>query len=84
MKKIIFRRPFVTKKDRAIARDLLLSSETLMDAAEKEVSANNGDVTLNTTVLIQKACDLMNQAAKRLGFRNSYDMYKYKEKHGKL
>lgn len=84
MKKFIFRRPFVTKKDKVIARNLLESSEKLMDTANSEIAANDGVVTLNATVLIQKSCELMNHAANRLGFRNLYDMNKYIEKHGKL
>ena len=84
MKKIIFRRPFVTKKDRAIAKDLLLTSEKLMNEADNEISAHNGAVTLGATVLIQSSCSYMNKAARKLGFRNSYDMNKYLEIHGKV
>ena len=84
MKNFIFRRPFVTKKDKAIARSLMGSSEKLIDAANSEIAANDGVVTLNATVLIQKSCELINHAAKRLGFRNVCDMNKYIEKHGRL
>lgn len=84
MKNFIFRRPFVTKKDKVIARSLMESSEKLMDTANSEIAANDGVVTLNATVLIQKSCELMNHAAKRLGFSSLYDMDKYIEKHGRL
>lgn len=84
MKKIIFRRPFVTKKNRAIAMTLLSTSKTLLDTADKEISAHNGAVTMNATVLIQRSCGYMNEAARRLGFRNIADMDRYLEIHGKV
>ena len=84
MKKFIFRRPFVTKKDKVIARSLMESSEKLFDKAQSEIAANNGTVTLNATLLIQRSADFMNCAAKRLGFSSLYDMNKYIEKHGRL
>lgn len=87
MKKIIFRRPFVTKKDRAIAKDLLLEAESLANAAEREISAHNGAIIPNATVftvLIQTSYNYMNKAARRLGFRNIADMNRYLEVHGKV
>lgn len=84
MKKFIFRRPFVTKKDKVMARTLMTTAYALLDEAQSEMAANDGTATLNVVLSIQKSADFMNRAAKRLGFRNLYDMDKYIEKHGRL
>jgi hypothetical protein len=81
MKRIIFRSPFVTKRDRTIAKSLIESGITLTEAAI--VCIEKGD-NINATKLMVVATKHWTIAAKRLGFCNIKDMDEYFERHGRF
>lgn len=76
----IFRNPFVTKKDKAVAREYFDMAGTLLTAAELSKD-ENGVPDARLTV---QAIHLMGLAARRLGFRNIKDAHDYVKIHGKL
>ena len=82
MKKIIFRFP-TTKKDKVIGASLLKSAMICVETAEK-LGKVDGTYTEQGVVLLQKGCDLWNEAAKRFGFRNLADMEEYRQRHGHI
>jgi hypothetical protein len=81
MKRIIFRSPFVTKRDRTIAKSFIETATTLTEAANVCIEKEDN---INATKLIVAATKHWAIAAKRLGFRNIKDMDEYFERHGRF
>lgn len=82
MKRIIFRNPFVTKKDKTIAASYLRTALIIMETVDRNCKTEDGSYTPEGCELILKATELWEKAAKRFGFRNIKDMDEYKERHG--
>ena len=85
MKKIIFRNPFVTKKDKVMAYLFITIAENNLNVAERWCKKKeDGTYTDQGSELIIRAIKFWNMAAKRLGFRNMKDMDEYKNRHGRF
>lgn len=81
MKRIIFRSPFVTKRDREIAASFIWSANAMAETAVKHA---NGKLEHHKQKLLRLAAVHMEDAAHRLGFRNVSDMNEYYNRHGKF
>ena len=81
MKRIIFRNPFVSKKDKRLALKYMEAAETLAKSADKCIEL--GD-TVSAAKLAIKASKMWKLAVKRLGFRNILDMTEYMDRHGRV
>lgn len=79
--KIIFRNPFITKKQRQRGAWHLEAARTLAEGAETMLTISD-EVDEHYVKLMQEAVRHWNEAARCLGFRNLVDMNKYYEIHG--
>lgn len=79
MKRIIFRNPFVSKKNKRLALGYMKAAETLAKEADRCIKLE--DIT-NATKLTIRSAEMWKLAAKRLGFRNIVDMAEYLDRHG--
>lgn len=79
----IIRNPFITNTNRARAYILLDLAQTMAVSAEYLLKLENPD-TENAVRLLQEAGKHLNNAARELGFRNTADMEKWRQKHGRL
>lgn len=78
--RFIFRNPFVTKKDKILAKSYIEMAECLAQSAELAKDENG----VPDARLVVRAIDMWDKAAKVLGFRNIKDMHDYINIHGKL
>lgn len=84
MKRIIFRNPFVTKDDKRAALNYLKISDDLLTTADRyfQNDISRTGYTDQGYELVLQSTNMLNVAAKRLGFRNVIDMKEYRIRHG--
>ena len=89
-KNIIWRRPFVTKKQREKAKhymDVMMTYQIAADAAQHELERD--DLTLDQRselfrICVESSCEAIKygqKSARYLGFRNIMDANRWLEKH---
>lgn len=81
MKRFIFRNPFVTKSDRALAKTYM---EIAIADSELALRLSEDGDTKNAAKLTLSSVKMWHLAAQCLGFRNIADMDAYKKRHGHL
>ena len=78
MKKVVFRKPFITRKRKEEAKFYLSLAESWSVILRYELDFNNGEITDKYVVYSGDLAKCLNKAAKLLGFRNAVDMERYK------
>lgn len=76
MRKIILRFP-TSDQDKMVGGLMLDAAEMTIKLADKFCRNENGTYNEDGILMVQKATNLMNRAAKALGFRNVEDLIEY-------
>ena len=80
MKRIIFRNPFVTKRDREVAMNMLNIAERNLTMA-RTCTLNDGTLNATGRDFLNGAYKLQDMAAHRLGFRSKEDAEEWANRH---
>lgn len=81
MKRIIFRNPFVTKRDREVAMNMLSIAERNLNIAQKCMLNSDGTLSAAGKDFLNGAYKLQDMAAHRLGFRSKEDAEEWAIRH---
>ena len=79
----LFRKLFITKKRKLLAEEYLNVAKYWSMLAQEELTLYNKE-TVDYENYNENAKECKSKAAKYLGFRNVYEMYKYNTIHGKI